>query len=153
MYARKLLAEGWSRVWVTRSLQGFPSYLRNLRFSETKALFGVYCGRTPPDPLRKVEPDLCPCGTGKIETQHLFMSCPRFNDLRQKMTSKTKGTIGTREFVLLEENIKPVMEFLKATGIGFARNLGENRDGGQSEKVENDKDGGMEDIAFGVFEK
>jgi hypothetical protein len=31
------------------------------------------------------------------------------------MTSKTKGTIGTREFVLLEENIKPVMEFPKAT--------------------------------------
>jgi hypothetical protein len=42
MYARKLLTEGWSRDHgVTRSLQGFPSYLRNLRFSETKALFGV----------------------------------------------------------------------------------------------------------------
>jgi hypothetical protein len=69
------------------------------------------------------------------------------------MTSKTKGTIGTREFVLPEENIKPVMEFLKATGIGFARNLRENRNGEQSEKVENDKDGGMEDIAFGAFEE
>jgi hypothetical protein len=81
------------------------------------------------------------------------MSCPRFSNLRQKMTSKTKGTIGTREFVLLEENIKLVMEFLKATGIGFARNPRENRNGERGEKVENDKDGGMEGIAFGPFEK
>jgi hypothetical protein len=81
------------------------------------------------------------------------MSCPRFSDLLQKITSKTKGTRGTREFFLLEENIKPVMEFLKATGICFARNPRENKNGEQSQKVENDKDGGTEAIAFGVFEE
>jgi hypothetical protein len=65
------------------------------------------------------------------------------------MTSKTKGTIGTREFFLLEENIKLVMEFLKATGIGFARNPRENRNGEQSEKVENDKDGVWKTLPLG----
>jgi hypothetical protein len=60
MYARKLLTEGWGTSrdhGVTRSLQGFPSYLRNLRFSETKALFGVYCGRTlRPAPKSRTRP-------------------------------------------------------------------------------------------------
>jgi hypothetical protein len=108
MYAYKLLTVGWSRDHgVTRSLQSFPSYLWDLRFS----------------------------------------------DLRQKMTSNTKGTIGIREFVLLGGNIKPVMEFLKAMGIGFARNPRGYRNGEQTEEVENGKDGGMEGIAFGAFEE
>jgi ribonuclease HI len=37
MYARKLLRVGWSRDHgVTRSLQGFPSYLRNLGLAKSK---------------------------------------------------------------------------------------------------------------------
>jgi hypothetical protein len=126
-------AQGWNilTVW-TPAHQGIPrnelaDKLAETGTEPTNTLCEHTCTTRTWMYARKlltVEPSLCPCGTGKIETQHLFMSCPRFNDLRQKMTSKTKGTIGTREFVLLGENIKPVMEFLKATGIGLQETRG-----------------------------
>jgi hypothetical protein len=81
---------------VTRSFQGFPSHLRNLKFSETKALFGVYCNRTASDPLRNTKPDECRCGSGCIETEYLFISCPlrgttAGNGQLDKRTDKYEG--------------------------------------------------------------
>jgi hypothetical protein len=37
------------------------------------------------------------------------------------MVNYTKGQINTKEFVLESENIKPILDFLKKTGIGFAK--------------------------------
>jgi hypothetical protein len=39
------------------------------------------------------------------------------------MVSYTKGQINTKEFVLESENIKPILDFPKKTGIGFTQAL------------------------------
>jgi hypothetical protein len=103
--------------------QGFSPHLRNLNSSETEALFGVYCNRTSSDQLRNTKPDECPCGSGSIETEHLFISCPRFEEQWRETVSSTKRQINTKEFVLESENIMPILDFLKQTGIGFSKEL------------------------------
>jgi hypothetical protein len=155
---------------VTRSFQGFQPHLRNLKFSETNVLFGVYCNRTLSNPLLNTMPDECPCGSGSIGTEHLFIPCPRFEEQRRGMVSYTKGQINTKEFVLESENIKPILDFLKRTGIGFTKELRTKVRGKEIEreeeeeeldttieaargnKIGEDDDEDMGGFAFGAFE-
>jgi hypothetical protein len=55
------------------------------------------------------------------------------------MVSYTKGQINTKEFVLKSENIKPVLDFLKKTGIGFAKELRTKLRGKEIEREEEEE--------------
>jgi hypothetical protein len=86
------------------------------------------------------------------------------------MVSYTKGQINTKEFVLESENIKPILDFLKKTGIGFAKELRTKLRGKEIEREEEeeeldmaieaargnrrgeDDDEDMGGFAFGAFE-
>jgi DNA primase catalytic subunit len=102
--------------------------------------------------------------------EYLFISCPCFEEKRREMVSYTKGQINTKEFVLESENIKPILDFLKKTGIGFAKELRTKLRGKEIEreeeeeeldkaieaargnKIGEDDDEGMGGFAFGAFE-
>jgi hypothetical protein len=85
------------------------------------------------------------------------------------MVSYTKGQINTKEFVLESENIKPILDFLKKTGIGFAKEARAKVRGKEIEREEEeeldttieaargnmigeDDDEAMGGFAFGAFE-
>jgi hypothetical protein len=49
--AKKIFLSAWSLEHASsRSMQGFPPHLKTLKFSETYAIFRVYCSQTPSGP-------------------------------------------------------------------------------------------------------
>jgi hypothetical protein len=86
------------------------------------------------------------------------------------MVSYTTGRINTKEFILESENIKPILDFLKKTEIGFAKELRTKLRGKEIEREEEEEEldmaieaargnriGGDDDedmgwFAFGAFE-
>jgi hypothetical protein len=55
------------------------------------------------------------------------------------MVSYTKEQINTKEFVLESENIKPILDFLKKTGIGFKKELRTKVRGKEIEREEEEE--------------
>jgi hypothetical protein len=86
------------------------------------------------------KPDECPCGSGSIETEYLFISCPCFEELQREMVRYTKGQINTKEFVLESENIQAILDFLKKTGIGFTKELRTKVRGKKIEREEEEEE-------------
>jgi hypothetical protein len=94
---RRIFLSTWKSElgWASFEL---PPYIRSLKFSESRALFRLFCHRTPTDPRPQGDPEPCPYGDGNMTSPHLFVTCKRFDHGRHIMETSTTGTIDTHDF-------------------------------------------------------
>jgi hypothetical protein len=66
----------------------FPPHLRLLKWNDTRAIFKIFCNRTPNESCHPQEPEPCPYGEGFRSGHHLFIHCRLLAAERLKMTTK-----------------------------------------------------------------
>jgi ribonuclease HI len=148
----------------------FPAHLRDYRWVDTRAMWRLYCRRTPSDrdPARgPVAAEPCPCGDGILSGGHAFIECRLFKRARKRMQTTSPGRL-SRAYVLDPKHTQAVITFLRTTGLGF-RAEQRYEDGEMAGMDENEvEDGGVdaglraeweltvedgeEDFGFGLFE-
>jgi hypothetical protein len=61
--ARKRYLGKWlMELGIKHSLDKYSEEHRNMTFAQARALYRVFCNRTPSDCLPQKEPEQCPCG-------------------------------------------------------------------------------------------
>jgi hypothetical protein len=136
--------------WASSKL---PLYTRSLKFGKSRALFRLFCHRTPTDPRPQDDPEPCPCRDGNMTSSHLFVTRKRFDHGRHIMETSTTGAIDTHDFLLEPDNVAPIITFLKKTGIWFTKSLRcDHSDEEEMTETEGD-DGEIGDLEVEAFEE
>jgi hypothetical protein len=106
---------------------GFSLHLKHMRWKDTRALFRMFCNRTPNDPRMGDDRNPCPCGTDLISGRHLFIHCTLLAVERAAISSLTGEEIETNLYQSMvgPKTIGKVLAFLKATGLGYRKILEE----------------------------
>jgi ribonuclease HI len=124
----------------------FPAHLRGYQWVDTRALWRLYCRRTPTDrdPARgPVAAEPCPCGDGFLSGGHAFIECRLFRRARKRMQTTSPGRL-SRAYVLDPKHTQAVITFLRTTGLGFRAAL-RYEDGEMAGMDENEEeDGGVD---------
>jgi ribonuclease HI len=124
----------------------FPAHLRGYKWADTRALWRLYCRRSPTDrdPARgpaAAEP--CPCGDGFLSGGHAFIECRLLKRARKRMQTTSPGRL-SRAYVLDPKHTQAVITFLRTTGLGFRAEL-RYEDGEMAGMDENEvEDGGVD---------
>jgi ribonuclease HI len=101
----------------------FPDHLRNVDWADTRALWRVFCNRSPSDTPPNIDADLCPCGLAPYTSHHLLRDCPLLAIERATLLSSTAGDIQSPNFLTAPENSLALRRFLRATGLGHSAHL------------------------------
>ena len=56
-------------------------------------------------------------------SHHLLRNCTLLSTHRARLSATTVGDIQTSEFILNPNNLRPLLRFLKATGLGHTKHL------------------------------
>jgi ribonuclease HI len=103
----------------------FPAHLRGYQWADTRALWRLYCRRTPSDrdpAMGPVAAEPCPCGDGFLSGGHAFIECRLFRRARKHMQTTSPGRL-SRAYVLDPKHTQAVMTFLRTTGLGYRAEL------------------------------
>jgi ribonuclease HI len=103
----------------------FPAHLRGYQWADTRALWRLYCRRTPTDwnPARgPVAAEPCPCGDGFLSGGHAFIECRLFRRACKRMLTTSPGRL-SRAYVLDPKHTQAVITFLQTTGLGYRAKL------------------------------
>jgi ribonuclease HI len=147
-----------------------PAHLRGYQWVDTRALWRLYCCRTPTDrdPARgPVAAEPCPCGDGFLSGGHAFIECRLFKRARKRMLTTSPGRL-SRAYVLDPKCTQALVTFLRTTGLGYRAELryedGEMAGMDENEVEEGGVDAGLraewelsvedgaEEFGFGLFE-
>jgi ribonuclease HI len=101
----------------------FPDHLRDVEWEETRAVWRVFSNRSPSDPHPNQPDDPCPCGKDMNSSHHLLRNCTLLATQRARLLATTVGDIQTSEFIINPNNLPPLRQFLKATGLGHTKHL------------------------------
>jgi ribonuclease HI len=122
---RKFMSEWHTTHKSAKPSLTWPQHLSELKWKETQALFRVFARRAPTDidPITKTAPTTCACNASPPTSEHILAECPLFDRQRTELLYRLKTPTITRDQVLLPTHTKPVLDFLKATGLGFHTRL------------------------------
>jgi hypothetical protein len=124
----------------------FPAHLRGYQWVATRALWRLYCRRTPSDRDPARGPDAaepCPYGDGFISGGHAFIECRLFKRARKRMQTTSPGRL-SQAYVLDPKHTQAVITFLRTTGLGFRAEL-RYENGEMAGREENEmEDGGVD---------
>jgi len=101
----------------------FPAHLHGIDWADTRALWRVFCNRSPSDTPPNIDADLCPCGLAPYTSHHLLRECPLLATERTTLLSSTVGDIQSLDFLTAPENSLALRRFLRATGLGHSVHL------------------------------
>jgi ribonuclease HI len=150
--SRRILSKRWKEeLPSSHASLTLPGWLKNLKFSESRALFRVYCNRTPSDAYPSEPPQPCQCGQDMVSGRHLFSSCAQFEAERQKLISETFGDITSDKYFFDPRNVVHIVRFLRKTGIGFTDKILPSSSG-MGSRIETLDDTDSEDLNIGDFE-
>jgi ribonuclease HI len=129
----------------------FPDHLRDIDWADTRALWRVFCNRSPSDNPPNIDPGPCPCGLASYTSHHLLRDCPLLAIERATLLSSTAGDIQSPDFLTAPENSLALRRFLRATGLGHSVHL---RLGGYTTTTYTTDDSGSDspEPDFGVFD-
>jgi ribonuclease HI len=122
---RRFLTQWREQAPLIRPAITWPKHLSGLKWQESRALFRVFTRRTPSDinPITKTAPRDCECGPTPPTSAHILGDCPIFNRERTALLQQLDMPAITTDLVLLAANTRPVLDFLKKTGLGFKMDL------------------------------
>jgi ribonuclease HI len=101
----------------------FPDHLHGVDWADTRAMWRVFCNRSPTDPPPNIPADPCPCGLDLNTSHHLLRDCPLLLVQRTKLLQSTTGDIHTMSFITAPRNTTAIRRFLRATGLGHTPHL------------------------------
>jgi ribonuclease HI len=129
----------------------FPTHLHGVDWADTRALWRVFCNRSPSDPHPNKSGDPYPCGQDLLTSQHLLRECTLLTQQRVKMKLSTTGDIESLTFLRNPANWLGLRHFLRATGLGYTADICYDA---EATDVQNDEgsDSGSPEPDFGVFE-
>jgi ribonuclease HI len=169
--SKRQLRSKWAQEFPdARPGMHFPAHLRGHQWVDTRALWRLYCRRTPSDrdPARgPAAADPCSCGDGILSGGHVFIECRLFKRARKRMQTTSPGRL-SRAYVLDPKHTQAVITFMRTTGLGFRAEL-RYEDGVMAGRDENEvEEGGVdaglraewelsaedgeEEFGFGLFE-
>jgi ribonuclease HI len=128
----------------------FPSHLQGVDWADTRALWRVFCNRSPSDPHPNQTADPCPCGQDLHTSHHLLRDCKLLVTQRSKLQRSTTGDIQSLTFLTNPANWVGLRNFLRDTGLGHITNISYDRQPIQLSEDASDSDSPEPD--FGVFE-
>jgi len=129
----------------------FLGHLHNINWADTRALWRVFCNRSPSDTPPNIDAGLCPCGSALYTSLHLLHDCPLLATPRTTLLSSAIGNIQSLNFLLAPENSLPLCRFLRVTGLGHSVHL---RFEGEQTAMHNteDTDSDSPEPDFGAFD-
>jgi ribonuclease HI len=101
----------------------FPSHLHGVDWADTRAVWRVFCNRSPSDSPPNIPADPCACGQELNSSHHLLRDCPLLATQRVTLLRSTIGDIQTPDFITTPQNSLPIRRFLRATGLGHTVHL------------------------------
>jgi len=122
--ARAQFMERW-KTQLALSVPSFtlPKHLQGVEWADTRALWQVFCNRTPTDPPPNITADPYPCGMVLVTSYHLLRECQLLSTQRTILQHATTGDIHTPQFITSPENTLPLHKFLHATSLGHSTHL------------------------------
>ena len=129
----------------------FPSHLHGVDWADTRALWRVFCNRSPSDKPPNLDADRCPCRQDLKTSLHLLRDCPLLAVERATLLSSTVGDIQSPDFLTAPENSLSLRCFLRATGLGHSAHL--HLEGDQTTTYSTDDyDSDSPEPDFGAFD-
>jgi ribonuclease HI len=130
----------------------FPRHLHGKDWADTRALWRVFCNRSPTDSPPNIEADPCPCGLDLNSSHHLLRDCPLLASQRTELVRSAIGDIQTLGFITSPDNFLPLHRFLRATGLGHTTHLCFKEAANSTMTHDDDTDSDSPEPDFGVFE-
>jgi len=151
--ARKEFLERW-RMELPYSCPSFkfPSHLHGIDWADTRAMWRVFCNRSPSDPPPNITADPCPCGLSLMSSHHLLQDCTLLAKQRTELLRLSTGDIQTVRFITTPANAQPIRRFLRATGLGHSAHLRFDAHTDSPTNDADDTDSDSSEPDFGVFE-
>jgi len=129
----------------------FPSHLCGVDWADTRAIWRVFCNRSPTDPPPNITVELCAYGLDLNSSLHLLRDCPLLATQRVILLHSTVGDIQTPGFLTSPQNTQPLCQFLRKTGLGHSSHL--NFDSGHDlPKTIDPTDTASSEPDFGAFD-
>jgi len=128
----------------------FTDHLHNVDWADTRALWRVFCNRSPTDTPPNIDAGPYPCGSAPYASLHLLRDCPLLAVERTTLLSSAVGDIQSPDFLLAPENSLPLRRFLRATGLGHSTHLCLDGDHTTTYST-NDSDSDSMEPDFGAF--
>lgn len=100
----------------------FPEHLQGVGWAKTRAIWRVFCNRSPTDVPPNITADPCPCGQDLNTSHHLLRNCHLLAGPREALLHFTTSDIHTLSFTA-PQNTLPIHRFLRATGLGHSSRL------------------------------
>ena len=130
----------------------FLGHLCGIDWADTRAMWRVFCNRSPSDPPPNVPADPCPCGLSLNSSHHLLQDCILLAKQRTELLRSTTGDIQTVRFITIPTNIQPIRRFLRATGLGHSTHLRFNANADSPMNDADDTSSDTPEPDFGAFE-
>jgi ribonuclease HI len=129
----------------------FPAHLHGIDWADTRALWRVFCNRSPSDTPPNIDAALCPCRRAPFTSHHLLRDCQLLATERSTLLSSTVGDIQSLDFLTAPENALALRRFLRATGLGHSAHL--HLEGDQTTIIHDsdDSDSDSPEPDFGAF--
>jgi ribonuclease HI len=130
----------------------FPAHLHGIDWADTRALWRVFCNRSPSDTPPNIDAGLCPCGLAPYTSHHLLRDCPLLATERITLLSSAVGDIQSLDFLMAPENSLALRRFLRATGLGHSVHLRLEGDPTTITRDSDDSDSDSPEPDFGAFD-
>jgi len=130
----------------------FQGHLCGIDWADTRAMWQVFCNRSPSDPPPNIPADLCPCGLNLNSWHHLLQDCILLTKQCTELLRSTTGNIQTVRFITIPTNIQLICRFLRATGLGQSTNLRFNANADSPMNDGEDTSSDSPEPDFGAFE-
>jgi len=129
----------------------FPDHLHGVDWADTRAMWRVFCNRSPTDSPPNIPADPCPCGLDLNTSHHLLRDCPLLVAERTKLLQSTTGDIHTTSYITAPQNTLAIRCFLRATGLGHTPHLCFDKHHDPANRLD-DSDSDSPEPDFGAFE-
>jgi hypothetical protein len=98
----------------------YPTNFTRYKWTETRALARVFCGRSPTDSGPYKSPSQCEQCNTDVSSEHYLTTCPRFKRARKQLRKALNTPITPQICLGHTTPLKPVIDFLRKTGLGFS---------------------------------
>jgi ribonuclease HI len=149
--ARAQLLQRWKKeLPLSNPSFSFPTHLQGVDWADTRALWRVFCNRSPSDPHPNKTADPCPCGQDLHTSHHLLRDCNLLGKQRSQLQHSTTGDLQSLTFLINPANWVGLRNFLRGTGLGHTTNISYDREPAQVSDGASGSDSPEPD--FGAFE-